>query len=72
MLAFAFLSIFVVLPAGLCVADIALLPLLGSTAEKDHDCLAVLAEIDAVTGPNVSLYSNTPAPTPLMSSKRGD
>src|ERR1019366_8952334 len=41
------LSLFVVLPSGLRVLNVLLLPFLGSTSEQDDQAFAVFAEINA-------------------------
>jgi hypothetical protein len=53
--AFAFLAILVVPPPGQRGFDVALLPLLGSAGEEDHDCLAVLAKLESVARPEIDL-----------------
>src|ERR1035441_2822598 len=44
-------SLLVVLPSGLRVLDVLLLPLLGSTSEQDDQASAVFPKINPQTGP---------------------
>src|SRR5260370_37471738 len=49
----AFLTLLVVDPSLLGRCDIAILALLRSAAEQNHDCVAVLAEVDAISRPEI-------------------
>ena len=62
-------SLFVVVPAVVSRRDVPILPLLRSASEQNHDRVAVLAEIHAVTGAEIDPVSKTPAPTPLTFEK---
>src|SRR5437016_5244580 len=47
------LTLLVVDPSLLGRCDIAILALLRSAAEQNHDCVAVLAEVDAISRPEI-------------------
>ena len=50
-----FLSAFVVGPACLRGSDVLLLAFLGAATDQNDDAVAILAEVDAVTGAEVDL-----------------
>src|SRR5437879_3466956 len=60
------LAALVVLPAGMCRIDVALLPLLGSADQQDDDRLAVAPEINPIAGTKIDPILQHAFPTPLM------